>query len=119
MPGQDLQRVGAGLAVDREHHHGFAGIDPLRSRGGGVELGLVDGRDAVLGRAAGLNLGHFDDSLVEIRVRPLKGVGQLGVYQVLDRPPRDRSNNSNADDAEMPAIGSEKRLHGILPPAGT
>ncbi len=105
MPGEDLQRVGAGFAVDREHHHGLAGIDPLRGRGGGVELGLVDGGDAVLGRAPGLNLGHFDDSLVEVRVRPLKGVGQLGVHQILDRPPRHRGDNRDADDAEMPAIG--------------
>jgi thiol-disulfide isomerase/thioredoxin len=74
VPGQDLQRIGAALAVDRDHDHGLAILEEVDLRGARV-VRLIDRRDAIFRRASRLELLEWNEPLREVRI-PLRRVGR-------------------------------------------
>ncbi|MPY93721.1 MAG: ATP-binding cassette domain-containing protein [Acidimicrobiia bacterium] len=83
VPGEDLHRVRTGVAVDLQHEHGLA-VPEEDHVLDGVEAGLVDGGDAVGGRAAGPQIARHDGRGAEARVLEAdrgRYVGDLGDLQ--------------------------------------
>jgi hypothetical protein len=66
VPDQDLQRVGAHVAAERELDHRLARLQPS-DRGSRCEARMVDRRDAVFARAAGLELRERHQMAAEVR----------------------------------------------------
>jgi len=107
VPDENLYGVGFGGAVDTYDHHRLTWVQPFVGLDDGIEFRLVDGWNAVLRRPSGLNFVQVHEGVVEVRVRPLQGHGQLGVDQILDEPPADTDQQGNADDSHWPGFGKK------------
>ena len=77
VPDEDLQGVGPGVAFESDDDHGLTVPQPTICFANGLEAGLVDGRDAVLGRPARNDLLERDTVLGEIGV-PVVAVLRCG-----------------------------------------